>query len=319
MTEDPTKESKSIQYLNYKEELKLRMEHYHAQDDLITIFLNAYKRKKQEFNSATKDLGLDLLSKDDQLKNIPSISLVHIEDIARKMGSCGYELLEGGYSKGVQKFYKYMPLRYQPFLDELFEFAFHRELETIQHQIENFLDGAHLSYDEINAMDLGEMEVSLSVAEKVAQGLYMPAFELIQREYILYAITKIRKYNPHRAFHRLHDLSETNKQIIMQYIRYIIQGDQMVTPGEISFIEQVIPKLKMEQFDEAKFKSSLTQTISEADLVPLAPPLMEPIRRQILGLVVDCAYSDKMLNDEEQPRILAIAKLIIGETYHNAN
>ena len=81
--------------------------------------------------------------------------------------------MESGYPKKHHKFYTHIPIRYQPYLDELFEFAFQRELNTLQYCIDEFIDESHLNLEELNAIDIGEQEVTLSSGEKIAQGLYV--------------------------------------------------------------------------------------------------------------------------------------------------
>jgi len=300
----------SIHYIDYKEEIARRMEMYHDQPDLITLLLNAYKLYEESFSGAAKALGLDIVDDKGNFRNPQSITLAQIEDIAREMSSCGYEFLESGY-KEDQKFYRYIPIRYQPYLDELFEFAFHRELGTMQYCIDEFVKEAHVDLEELSAIDLGEEEITLITTEKIAQALCIPAFELIKHEYIMYVATKIREYNPHRAFHRLSSLTLEDKHKIMLYFRYIVQGDKVVSSGELRFIDQVISKLDLQDFDIESYKKDLYREIPFSELETLSPAMLEPLRRQVLGLVIDSAYADRMLNLEEGPRILKISQLIM--------
>lgn len=310
--------SHSFKYMNYKEEVKMRMQRYHEYPDMITLFLNAFKIYEKEFRNAVKAINnmlrsytLPIFNEEGTFTNVSSISLMQIEDIARQMNSCGFAFLEGGISHGEQKFFEFLPLRYQPYLDELFESAFHRELELFQYHINDFLEGSHLNMDEINAIDLGDLDVTLSHAEKIAQGVYIPAFEMVRREYILYAASKIREYNPHRIFHRLYDLGNEDKLKIMDYVRYMIQGDQFITAGEIEFVDKVIKKLRLKDFDATEYKYQLMQEMDIAQLQPFSENLPEAIRRQILGLIIECAYADKMLTSDEDARIMEISKVIL--------
>ena len=215
---DKTSESprNNIRYADYKEEMNLRMRLYPSQLDLITLFTNAYQLYKEQFDNAVEALQLSIFDGEGNFNNVQGITLAQVEDIARKMNSCGYEFLEAGEPPGDHKFYTHLPIRYQPYLDELFESSFHRELETVQYCIDDFIEEAQLNIEELNAMDLGEKDVTLSYAEKIAQGFYMPAFEMIKHEYILHVATKIREYNPHRTFHRLHTLNPEEKYKVLE-------------------------------------------------------------------------------------------------------
>jgi len=309
-----TSAHKTIRFVDYKDEIRIRMEMYPSHSDLLEVFLHAVEARKEEFQKAAKDLELPIFDEQGNFINLKSITLIQVEDICRKMRTCGYEFLETATEDDGNKFYKFLPIRYQPYLDELFEFAFHRELETIQYCIEDFIEESHLNLEELNSIDLGEEEVSLSTAEKIAQGLYIPAFEMIKHEYILYVATKIKEYNPHRTFHRLHDLDTDDKYRILDYVRYIIQGDQVVTSGEMLFIERLFGKLEILDFDELAYKKTLFQEVAYTDLKSLSSGALDPIRRQVLGLIIDSAYADRMLTVEEGPRILDIAKLVMGDS-----
>ncbi|MBF0237526.1 MAG: hypothetical protein HQM12_07470 [SAR324 cluster bacterium] len=305
------KKTRPIRYANYKEELQLRMTTYPTQYDLITLFLNAYELYKPQFNEALKALGLDYLDETGKLKNISNMALTELEDVAREMNSCGYEFLEAGANPEDPKFFKFIPIRYQPFLDELFEFAFHRELDNVQYFIDDFIQETRMELDELNQIDLGDKKLTLGEAEKIAQSIYLPAFELIKHEYILYVATKIREYNPHRTFHRLNDLPHEEKLKILNYIRYIVQSDQVITSGEMNFIDRIIEKLGTDSLDAERYKKSLYHEIKREELKDLSDSILEPIRRQILGLVIDSAYADRMLHIEEGPRVLEVARMLL--------
>ena len=307
----PASIKEPIRYADYKEEMKIRMERYPNQSDLISLFLTAYEKRKQTFYVINQTLQLGLFNRKQELKDVKKITLSQVEEIARRLGSCGYELLESGLMDADHKFFTFLPIRHQPYLDDLFESAFHREIETLQYHIDEFIQESHLDIEELNAIDLGSREITLSTAEKIAQGLYVPAFELIKHEYILYVATKIREYNPHRTFHRLSDLSKADKKSALNYIRYIIQGDGVVTSGEIEFVDRVTPKLGLENLNLEAYKKELFENISLKELRPLSSSVDESWRRLILGLVIESAYSDQMLDVGEAPRLLEIAKLIM--------
>ncbi len=322
MTQDnsppkPMSEKSTLHYLNDQAEVKLRLEHYLQQPDLATILQNAYRLKPAEMDQAIQGLDLPLFDSTGVV-SVETVTLTQLEDIARHMGLCGYEFLENAHPAAKHHFFKFMPFKHQPYLDELFAFAFQRELEAIQYNIYEFLERAELDFEKIDAIDRGEIEITLALTEHVAEAFFISAFDMIKREYILYAISKIRRFNPHRAFHRLHNLSDVDKNSIMEYLRYIIQSDQRVTAGEISFVSLVVSRLKIESFNIQQYRDKLiNQPITFSDLNPLSPALVEPIRHQILGLVVDSAYSDKILADSEQALILEVAQLIMGGPYHS--
>lgn len=308
-----------IEYLDYKKEIQLRMLHYHEHPDILSLFVTSFRQRTQPFLLAAKEAAPEfehiftsMVNSEEIPVTLREVRFKDIERIARAMNTCGYEFFESGFGTGLKAFYQYLPLKYQPELDELFESAFHRELETIQYCVDDFLDEAKLQLDEITALDFGEREVTLSVAEKIAQGLFMPAFELIRHEYILHAASKIREYNPHRIFHRLHNLSNEDKLKIISYIRYMIQADHVVTQGEVDFLDRVMSKLEISAEDTKEVKRQLTIPVELQELEPLSFALPEQVRRQVLGLVIDCAYADRMLKADEDRRILEIANLIVG-------
>lgn len=309
-----SEKSETIRFLDFKAEMEMRMEHYSGYPDLIALFLKSYRKNKQDFDNAANHLGLDLFDEKGDFKNLQEISLNQIEDIARKMDRCGYDFLESGFEGQDHRFFKYLPLRYQPYIDELYEFAFHREFEKLQYYIEDFVKAAHLDIDELNAIDFANIEVTISTAEKIAQGLYIPAFALIEHEYIIYTSSKIQEFNPHRSFHRLRGLSLSDKNKILEYVQYIAQGDGMITSGEMQFFDKLVKKLGVEKNAHEYKKRLFEETKSFNDLKPLSSSLIDSLRRQILGLVIDCAYADQVLNKGEGPRILEIAQLIIGNS-----
>ncbi|MGK5095203.1 hypothetical protein WDW89_24735 [Deltaproteobacteria bacterium TL4] len=304
------KSTRSISYVDYKEEIRIRMEQYPTQSDLLELFLKAYDQRKDDFQRSAEDLKLPLFDKNGKFKELHRLTFIEVEDITRNFGSCGYEFLESTAVE-ASRFYKYLPIRYQPYLDELFEVAFHRELETMQYCIDDFIKESKIDLEELNAVDLGAEPLTLSIAEKIAQGLYIPAFEMIKHEYILYVATKIKEYNPHRTFHRLHELGPEDQHTVLDYVRYIVQGDSIVTSGELQFIERLIEKFKTPDFDKEVFKAQLFMEVTLKDLRPLSSAVLDPIRRQILGLIIDSAYADHMLDYEEVPRILEIADLVM--------
>lgn len=324
MADNNSNDSNSIRRLNYKEEMELRMKYYHEHPDLITLFFSAYEKNKKSFHEAVEALNgnlrsfrLNIFNQFGDFVDIAAITLAQIEDIARQMNTCGYAFLESGQDEKEKKFYKYLPLRAQPNLDELFGFAFHRELETIQFHVDDFLNNSQLDLEMVNAIDMGEIELSISLAEKIVQGLYMPAFELIKHEYINYTVNKIQEFNPHRVFHQLFGINQEDKISIMEYVKYMIQGDHLITPGELDFTDRIVNILDIDNFEIDKFKENLTGEISLSELRPPNKLVPEIIRRQILGLVIECAYADKMLSKNEDLRILEIANLIIGNEYNS--
>lgn len=301
--------------VNYQDEIRMRMAHYFEQPDVMTLFVNALNFYDQVFFDAARQIIPHMLSERGEFVQVRSLALDQIEDVCRVIGICGYQFLETGYPGKKHSFYKYMSLRHQPYLDELFAIAFHRELNTLQYHIQEFLENADLGFSDLTSIDVGEKPVTLLMAEKISQGLFIPAFDLIRREYIYYTVSKIKEYNPHRAFHRLNELQEKDKHTLLQYIRYIIQGDQLISEGELNFVDNVVEKLNLKDFDPERYVNSLQDEIQLSDLGMLSESLIEHLRRQVLGLVIDCAFADKVLAATEQLRILEIAELVLTKPY----
>lgn len=304
--------SREIRYLSYQKELELREKEHHLHDDLVSSFLHAYEIYKDLFQETAKKLNFPLISETGELINPSDITLSQLEESCRSMGMCGYEFLEAGQPDLGRKFYKYLPLRHQPRIDSLFEAGLHEELDTIQYHIKDFLSDSGLDLSLLEAIDQGEMEVTFVDAERIAKKLYITAFDLIKYQYILAVGKTIFEYNPKRVFHQLEILNDSDKWKILHFLRYLIQGDLCVTTGELSFIENLVHDCRIKNFDMDKFKQQLLEEVTLDSLETLSKDLSMHQRRQVLGLIINCAYSDKLLKVEEEIRIIQIGRLILG-------
>jgi len=94
----------------------------------------------------------------------------------------------------------------------------------------------------------------------------------------------------------------------------MIQADGLVTAGELEFIDQSIERLDLENFDIEAYKHGLMTPLVFEELRPLSNTLLEPIRRKILGLVINCTFADKMLNKNESSRLLQLTHLILDHS-----
>ena len=304
----------AIRFLNSSQELELHKANYHSFPQFSSIVEQAYLANKEAFQSAVNRLELPIFDAESNLIDFASLTLTQIENISREMGLCGFGFLECGNQRNDHKFYQFIPSNSQPFLDELFEFGFYRELEKFQCQLTTVVDNSELSVEKLMSVDLSEREITIEVAESLAKQLHMPLFEILKNEYIFSLASQIRGYSSHRIFQRLKHLRKSDRRKILDYLQFMIQADGLVTAGELEFIDQSIERLDLENFDIEAYKQGFITPLVFEELRPLSNTLLEPIRRQILGIVINCAFSDKMLNKNESSRLLQLTHLILDHS-----
>jgi len=305
-----------VRSLDFNEEIRLRMERYHQYRDIISLFQKAYKMYQTQFHEAVSQLKkpppffleetLDSIA-DEQLKNI---TLSQIEDIANAMNRSGFEFLEMGQNMEEPRFFNYLPMKKQPGLEDLFLNAIKRETETIEFHIAQS-EKPQIYFDKSAITQINIQDIPLSNVEKAAQELFTPAFELIKREYILIMTKSDLEYNPHRTFNRLSNLSQTDKLTVMEYVRHIIQGDEVITSAETEFVNRILALLELQEFDTEQYFQNLLNPVSFEELRPLLNIFSKKMLSQVLCMVIDCAYADRILTSPENTRLLKVAEFIL--------